>query len=54
MTRYQVRFELENSWVVDYYETAIAATEREAIDKIKKKYPTSFDHWVNKLANEAV
>lgn len=54
MTRYQVRFELENSWVVDYYETTIAVTEREAIDKIKKKYPTSFGHWVNRLANEAV
>ena len=54
MTRYQVRFELENSWVVDYYETTIAATEHEAIDKIKKKYPTSFGHWVNRLANEVV
>ena len=52
MIRYQVRFELEQSWVVDYYETAIANSEREAIDKVKKKYPKSYGHWVNRLANE--
>ena len=52
MTRYQVRFELSQSWQIDLLEYVIAKTEQEAIDVIKQKYPTSFGHWVNRQANE--
>lgn len=54
MIRYQVRFELPQTWMDGCHEYVIAATENNAIDRIKSKYPTSYGHWVNRLANEAV
>jgi len=54
MIRYQVRFEFPESWVINYSESVIANSEQAAIVKVKKKYPTSYGHWVNSQANEAV
>ena len=56
MTMYQVHFEMvvkSMVWVQRRYVVTRANSEAAAIDKVKRALPTSYGHWVNRLANEA-
>ena len=55
MNRYQVHFEMvvkSMVWVQRRYVTTVANSEAAAIDRVKRAVPTSYGHWVNRLANE--
>jgi hypothetical protein len=55
MTKYQVHFEkTTNKGTKHGIRTINARNEAEAILKVKSVVQTSFGHWVNRLANEAV
>ena len=55
MTKYQVHYEYVSksmTWVQRRYVYTVANSEAEAIDRVKRAVPSSFGHWVNRLANE--
>lgn len=55
MVKYQVHFEYVSKsmvWVQRGKRTAMARTETEAINKVKRAVPSSFGHWTNNLTKE--
>lgn len=51
---YKVTFEMNNAWAVDVSTVVSAKTKNEAITIVKNKYPTSFNHQVVQVRNNAV
>ena len=57
MTRYQVHYEYVSKSMARVQRGVwvdVARTESEVIAKVKRAVPSSFGHWVNRLANEVV